>query len=79
MGVPDEYEIVTYQEIKNLVYRAPADAGITINGTEEILDEVLSDVYNWDKGEVIEYLKKHYDQTVIDWCEENLPTDLDYN
>ena len=79
LGVPDEFEIVTDQEIENLVYRAPVDARITINGTEEFLDDVLSDVYHWDKGEAMGFLKKYYDQTVIDWCEENLPTDLGYD
>lgn len=75
------FDFQTYFE--NLFYRAPVYARIEIDGEEYYLDEYLSDLYQWDRAEVITGFEKNFNHDkkdiVMKWLEENLPMDLSYD
>ena len=86
LGVPDDREIVPNETLTNLIYSSPVYGRIIINGDYEIyIDEMLKDWYEWDKDDVMEELPRHLSaytdeqkKIIIDFCDENLPENLDY-
>ena len=73
---------------ENLAFRCPVYARLEIEGNEFYIDEYLSDLYQWEKDQVLKGLSKDENFTneytkdqqtyILEWLDENLQTDLDY-
>lgn len=67
--------------IDHLLWDAPVSGVLTVDGVEYYLDEMLDDVYAYDKDELIKNFRGHYDdmpEGVYQFLEENLPIQPDY-
>lgn len=74
-----------YDTLQNLIYGTIALCKIVIDGEEYYLDEGLSNLYDYDKNEIVEYaaevLKEFEDEKrmyILQWLEENLTDDPPY-
>ena len=72
-------KVSTY--IDHLLWDAPVSGVLTVDGVEYYLDEMLGDVYTYDKDELIQNFRGHHDdmpEEVYQFLEENLPIQPDY-
>lgn len=65
--------------IDHLLWDQPLYARLEIDDNEFYIDEHLKDSYNYDQDEIIKILEKHLQHEkkayIIDWVNDNLPTD----
>lgn len=75
------------ETFRNLLFDAPIWGRLEINDEEIMLDEALSDVYDYDKDEIIQFVKDHEEvakhpkdrqQYIVEWVIENLPDEPEY-
>lgn len=68
--------------LENIVYGTPVSGVIEIDNEEYYIDEMLSNNYSWNKGEVLEYMQANIEHSkkdyIMEWLNENLPEYLDY-
>ena len=59
--------------IDNLFWDAPFYAALTVNENDFYFDEHMDNTYKWNKDEALGIVKKHFNQSVLNWCVDNLP------
>lgn len=64
--------------IDHLFWDSPVYGVIKINDEEIFVDELLSDVYEWDKDEVLSALKSKVSEKTYEYLKNNLPNELEY-
>lgn len=66
------------QTIDHLFWDSPVYGIIKINDEEIYVDELLSNVYEWNKEEVLSKLKSQVSEKTYEYLKNNLPEHLDY-
>lgn len=64
--------------IDHLFWDSPVYGIIKINDEEIYVDELLSNVYEWNKEEVLSNLKSQVSEKTYEYLKNNLPTNLEY-
>lgn len=64
--------------IDHLFWDSPVYGIIKINDEEIYVDELLSNVYEWNKEEVLSELKSQVSEKTYEYLKNNLPTNLEY-
>lgn len=64
--------------IDHLFWDSPVYGIIKINDEEIYVDELLSNVYEWNKEEVLSKLKSQVSEKTYEYLKNNLPTNLEY-
>lgn len=64
--------------IDHLFWDSPVYGIIKINDEEIYVDELLSDIYEWDKDEILSKLKNQVSEKTYEYLKNNLPTNLEY-
>ena len=68
----------TKEFIDHLFWDSPVYGIIKINDEEIYVDELLSDIYEWDKDEILSKLKNDVSEKTYEYLKNNLPETLDY-
>lgn len=66
------------ETIDHLFWDSPVYGVIKINDEEIYVDELLSDIYKWDKDEVLSKIKNDVSEKTYEYLKNNLPEDLGY-
>ena len=61
-----------------MFWDSPVYGIIKINDEEIYVDELLSDIYEWNKEEVLSKLKNQVSEKTYEYLKNNLPTNLEY-
>ena len=80
-GYNDSFDFDNY--FTNLFYNAPIYARMTLDDDQEFyFDEFINDRYSYDKSELLAIAEKHLNHDkkaiIMEWLENNLPTELEY-
>jgi len=68
--------------IHNLTFRAPLYVSLMIDGEDSAIDSHISDLYSYDKEELLEIIEKEAEGMgyvnddltyILEWCNDNLP------
>ena len=64
---------------EDLCYNTPIYCRLVVDGEEYFLDEGLSNIYSFERDEIMEYAKKQgLSEKVLEWLLDNLPETPDY-
>ena len=64
--------------IDHLFWDSPVYGIIKVNDEEIYVDELLSDIYEWDKDEILSKLKNDVSEKTYEYLKNNLPETLGY-
>lgn len=73
--------LLNRRHIDNILWDAPVNGSLTVNGEEYYFHEVMEDVYDYDKDELIKRFRKYHrnlPEAVYQFLEDNLPEYLEY-